>query len=341
MKLNVAALGALITTMLGSVALAQAPGADAPHAEGAALYAARCAACHDHASGRVPPKVLISTPRSAEDVIDTLTRGVMRAQATGLSDAQVRTLAVYLTGKEPQPRAAADANPCPGPVAAQLGAGDWRSWGLDLASSRFQTEPGFRAAQVPHLKLRWTFAYPGRAAFNQPAVIGNLVLTGDTGGRVFALDARSGCTYWSYDAGSLVRTGSVIAEVPAARAPDHQARTVAWFGDDRGTLHAIDVKSGTRLWTLRLDDHPITRLVGTPQLHGATLYAPVSSFEEVAAADPKYHCCTFRGSLVALDAASGRQLWRAYTVRTPAQELKTASGQALSGPAGGAGVAAA
>src|SRR5580704_4872319 len=218
MKLTVAALGALITTTLGSVALAQAPAADAAHAEGAALYAARCAACHDHASGRVPPKVLISITRSAEDVIDTLTLGVMRAQATGLSAAQIKTLAVYLTGKQPQPRAAADANPCPGPVAAQLGAGDWRSWGLDLASSRFQTEPGFSAAQVPHLKLRWTFAYPGRAAFNQPAVVGNLVLTGGTGGRVFALDAKSGCTYWSYDAGSLVRTGIVIAEVPAARA---------------------------------------------------------------------------------------------------------------------------
>lgn len=336
MKLNVAASAALLATFLGAAAPTQAAGADAATAEGAALYASRCAVCHDHASGRVPPKVLISITRSAEDVIDTLSLGVMRSQAAGLSTAQIRNLAVYLTGKEPQPRAAADANPCKTAAAPALTAGDWRSWGLDLASSRFQTEPGFSAAQVPHLKLRWTFAYPGRAAFNQPAVIGNLLLTGGTGGRVFALDARSGCTYWSYDAGSLVRTGIVVAALPAARAPDHQAHTVAWFGDDRGTLHAIDVKDGRRLWTQRLDDHPITRLVGTPQLYGTTLYAPVSSFEEVAAADPKYHCCTFRGSLVALDAGSGRQLWRAYTVRTPAQELKSDSGRSLSGPAGGA-----
>src|ERR1700722_1857321 len=336
MKCNSAALGALSVLMFATAALAQTPAADAAKAEGAGLYAARCAVCHDHASGRVPPKVLISITRSAEDVIDTLSIGVMRSQATGLSAAQIRSLAIYLTGKEPQPRAAADANPCPHSPAPRVGAGDWRSWGLDLASSRFQTEPGFSAAQVPHLKLRWTFAYPGRAAFNQPAVVGNLVLTGGTGGRGFALDAKSGCTYWSYDAGALVRTGIVIAEVPAARAPDHETRTVAWFGDDRGTLHAIDVRDGRRLWTQRLDDHPIARLVGTPQLHGATLYAPVSSFEEVAAADPKYHCCTFRGSLVAVDAGSGRQLWRAYTVRTPAQELKTASGQTLFGPAGGA-----
>src|SRR5580704_5854282 len=150
MKLNFAASGVLaLAAILAYAPQAAADAAQAPQAaDGAALYAQHCAACHDHASGRIPPKVLISITRSAEDVIDTLTLGVMRAQATGLSDAQVRTLAVYLTGKEPQPRAAADANPCPGPVAAQLGAGDWRSWGLDLASSRFQTEPGFSAAQV-------------------------------------------------------------------------------------------------------------------------------------------------------------------------------------------------
>ena len=102
-----------------------------------------------------------------------------------------------------------------------LSAGDWRSWGRDLASSRFQPDPGFSAAQVPQLKLRWTFAYPGRAAFDQPAVVGDLVLTGGTGGRVFALDARTGCTHWSYDAGALVRTGIVIDEITATRSPDH------------------------------------------------------------------------------------------------------------------------
>ena len=310
-----------------------APEATSP--EGAVLYASRCAACHDHASGRVPPKVLISVTRAAEDVIDTLTLGVMRTQAAGLSPAQIRSLAIYITGKEPQPRASPNANPCSGGSAPVLSAGDWRSWGRDLASWRFQSDPGFSAAQVPQLKLRWTFAYPGRAAFNQPAVAGDLVLTGGTGGRVFALDARTGCTHWSYDAGALVRTGIVIDEIPATRSPDHPARLVAWFGDDKGTLHAIDLKDGKRVWAVRIDEHPIARLVGTPQLYAGVLYAPVSSFEEVAAADPKYPCCSFRGSLVALEAATGRQLWRAYTVRTPAAALISASGQKLMGPAGG------
>lgn len=339
MKPKFAPLGALLMTgtlAWASGAGAQTPAAAGPGTNGAALYAARCAACHDHASGRIPPKVLISVTRSAEDVIDTLTLGAMRTQARGLSAEQIRGVAVYLTGKQPAPRAAPNANPCHFATDPQLTGGDWRSWGRDLASSRFQPDPGFGAAQVPRLKLRWTFAYPGRAAFSQPAVAGNVILAGGTGGRLFALDTKTGCTHWSYDAGALVRTGIVIDRVPAERAADHVAHLVAWFGDDKGTLHAIDLKDGRRLWTLRLDEHPITRLVGTPQLYDGILYAPVSSFEEVAAADPKYHCCTFRGSLVAVDAASGKQLWRAYTVRTPASEVKSASGQTLSGPAGGA-----
>lgn len=325
-----AAIGTLLIPAL--TAAADAP---APKPEGAALYAARCAACHDHAADRIPPKVLISITRSAEDVIDTLTLGVMRTQAAGLSAEQIKSLAVFLTGKEPSPRAAANANPCPGAPMPHLSASDWRSWGRDLASSRFQPDPGFSAAQVPNLKLRWSFAYPGRAAFGQPAVIGGLVLTGGTGGRVFALDPKSGCTYWNYDAGALVRTGIVVDEVAAHAAPDHRAHLVAWFGDDKGNLHAIDVRDGKRLWVQRLDEHPIARLVGTPQLHAGILYAPVSSFEEVAAADPKYRCCTFRGSLVALEAATGRFLWRSYTIRTPSAPVSSPSGRTLLGPAGG------
>ncbi len=309
--------------------------ADAAGSEGAAIWAQRCSACHDHAQDRIPPKVLIATTRAPEDVIDTLTLGVMRPQAAGLTDEQIKSIAVYLTNKQPSPRAAADANPCKVPANPQLTPHDWRSWGHDLASSRYQPDGGLSAAQVPQLRLRWTFAFPGRAAFGQPAVIGDMVIAGGTGARVFALNADTGCTYWSYFAGALVRTGIVVGKLSAGQAQDHKEHIAAWFGDDKGILHAVDARDGKQLWTQRLDSHPIARLVGTPQLYSGVLYAPVSSFEEVAAADPKYHCCTFRGSLVAVNAGSGRILWHSYTIRRPAVAAKAASGKELTGPAGG------
>jgi polyvinyl alcohol dehydrogenase (cytochrome) len=339
MKIGACTLMPLIAvaTLFGSAAAAaEEPAAKAADAAaGAALYASRCAACHDHAQDRIPPKVLISTTRAAEDVIDTLTLGAMRPQAAGLSSEQIRAVAVYLTDKEPAPRAAADANPCAAPATPALSPHDWRSWGLDLASSRYQPDGGLSAAQVPRLKLRWTFAFPGRAAFGQPAVVGNMVLAGGTGARVFALDADTGCTYWSYYAGALVRTGIVVGALTAAQSHDHKAHLAAWFGDDQGILHAVDVQDGKPLWTQRLDNHPIARLVGTPQLYSGVLYAPVSSFEEVAAADPSYHCCTFRGSLVAVNAGTGKILWQSYTIRRPATVATAASGKQVTGPAGG------
>ncbi|MBS0366905.1 MAG: PQQ-binding-like beta-propeller repeat protein [Proteobacteria bacterium] len=301
-------------------------------AEGAALYSTHCAACHDHPVDRIPPKVFISTTRTAEDVIDTLTLGAMRTQAEGLSAVQIQALAVYLTGKQPAPRAAADANLCQKPPAVgPASAGDWRSWGRDPVNSRFHPDSGLTAALIPHLKLRWAFAYPGRAAFGQPAVLGKLVIAGGTAGRVFALDLASGCTYWSYDAGALVRTGILIGQI---RDQPGRPRWVAWFGDDRGTLHAVDLRDGKSLWRRSLDPHPMARLLGTPQLHAGILYAPVSSLEEVAAADPKYRCCSFRGSLVALDAATGRKIWQRYTISRPPRPFTT-HGRQMLGPAGG------
>jgi len=339
MRIAVPVLAALLATgtpVVPHLALGNtATDAAHPAPDGAALYFSRCAVCHDHPSDRIPPKVFISTARTAEDVIDTLTSGVMRQQAEGLTTEEISALAVYLTGKQPAPRATATANLCGSSASVRVDASDWRNWGHDLANTRFQPRGGFTAAEVPKLTLRWTFAYPGRAAFGQPAAIGGLVLSGGTAGRVFALDAQSGCTYWSYDAGALVRTGIVVGEIADAARKEEHKRPVAWFGDDKANLHAIDVRTGARIWTVRLDEHPLARLIGTPQLHAGILYAPVSSLEEVAAADPKYACCSFRGSLVALDAASGKVLWRSYTVRTAAKPFATAAGQKLLGPAGG------
>ena len=50
---------------------------------------------------------------------------------------------------------------------------------------------------------------------------------------------------------------------------------------------------------------PLARITGAPTLHEGRLYVPVSSYEEAQGADPQYACCTFRGSLVALDAKTG------------------------------------
>src|SRR5215831_19971541 len=131
--------------------------------EGAALYQERCAVCHDNPQDRVPPLFLIRR-RAAEDVIQTLTTGVMRQQAAGLSADQIRALAVHLTGKQPGtgPRVDPEANLCKAAGGlVELNGPQWSGWGLDLDNSRFQPKPGIRPEDISRLKVKWAFAHPG------------------------------------------------------------------------------------------------------------------------------------------------------------------------------------
>ena len=323
-----APFASLVAVGIGAAPLAAAP-------DGAALYASRCAACHDDPRDRTPPRIYLSTFRTPEEIVSALTEGVMRAQATGLGAGEIRALAVYLTGKEPQETGTpSEANRCrkTGP-ALRPGRWDWNGWGRDLANTRYQPAPGLTARDVPRLRLKWAFGYPGRAAFGQPVMVGTRLFGGGAGGRVFSLDARTGCTHWSYAAGATVRTAVVVGKIPGSGT----RRFGAFFGDDKGRLHAVDASTGKPLWVVTLDDHPLARVLGTPQLHRGRLYATVSSGEEVAAANPKYACCTFRGSVVALDAASGRVIWKSHVIReAPRPTRINSAGTQMYGPAGGA-----
>jgi len=304
-------------------------------AAGAVLWQAHCAACHDHAQGRIPPHVLISTIRSPDDIVFALSEGVMRQQASGLSAADMRSLAIFLTGRAPGAEVFdPDANRCKAPAPPlHLSPQDWNGWGRDASNTRFQPAPGFAAADVPRLELKWSFAFPGTTTFAQPVIVAGRVFAGGPRGRMFALDAHSGCTLWSYAAGALVRTAALIGRVEI----DGRWRMIAYFGDDQANLHAVDADTGARVWTVRVDEHPLARLVGTPRLDEGRLLVPVSSMEEVAAADPRLPCCTFRGSLAALDPATGRKIWQQYTIAEAPHPLPpNAIGTPRYGPAGGA-----
>jgi polyvinyl alcohol dehydrogenase (cytochrome) len=116
-----------------------------------------------------------------------------------------------------------------------------------------------------------------------------------------------------------------------------KAPSAAFFGDDTGTVYALDAQKGTLLWKTQVDSHPLARIVGAPALYGDRLYVAVSSTEDSAAANPGYSCCTFRGSVIALDIAGGRTLWKSYTVlEEPQPTRKNSAGIQEFGPAGAA-----
>ncbi len=213
------------------------------------------------------------------------------------------------------------------------GAGDWNGWGAEASNARYQAQPGLAAGDVPKLKLKWAFGFAGdMRAVGQPAVVGGRVFVGSYSGNVYSLDAATGCIYWSYDAGAIVRTGINVAHINIDRAG---SQWVVYFGDGKGFAHAVDAQTGKGLWKVQMDPHPLARITGTPVFSNGRVYVPVASGEELGSGQPKYQCCTFRGSLAALDAATGKVVWKTYTVSDPPKQYKTnAEGTPMFGPAG-------
>ncbi|MDB5396062.1 MAG: polyvinyl-alcohol dehydrogenase [Rhodospirillales bacterium] len=301
--------------------------------DGGKLFADRCSGCHDHARGRIPPRYMLNR-MWPDQVVTALTTGPMKQQAAGLSQDDIKALVFFLTrmkagAAEPDPKANLCARAA-GPI--DFKRPGWNGWGHDIENTRFQPEPGLAAQDVPRLKLKWAFAYPGSQTIGQPVVVGDRLFVTAVNGRMFSLDAKTGCTFWSFKMDTPVKAAVTIGRMKG----DSSSRTAVYFGDMDGFVSAIDAADGRVLWKAKADPHPLAQVRGSPTLYQGRLYVPISSAEERASGDPGYSCCTFRGGLVALDAATGKIIWKSHTiVETPKKIGKNPAGTDIYGPAGG------
>lgn len=307
---------------------------DLEHAQGTNpgifAFTGHCASCHDSGKDGAPDRYTLNR-NTPEQVYAAITVGSMAMYAKDLGEYEKRVLAVYVGGRPfgsiEAGEASAMPNRCKGESSFNeaAAAGEWNGWGLDNGNSRFQASPGLTAEQVPHLTLKWAFGFPnGNSAYGQPAVVGGRVFVGADTGFVYSLDAESGCVYWSFRAHAGIRTAITIGP-----------KKMAYFGDVKGNVYALHAETGALAWMERADTHPIARITGAPALAEGRLYVPVSSLEESGAGNPKYPCCTFRGSVVAYDALTGKRIWKAYTIPEEPKPLrKTSIGTQLWGPAG-------
>jgi polyvinyl alcohol dehydrogenase (cytochrome) len=323
----------------------QAPSTSAP--TGTQLFEQHCAMCHVSSSGgqRAPDlSVLRNLP--PEEIVNALTIGSMSGQAQGLSDAEKRMIAEAISTQAAGTGASGDAksmpHQCPSnpPLADPSSGAAWNGWGVDAANTRFQkaTDAGISAEQVPRFRLKWAFGIPNGIAYSQPTIASGRVFIGSNNGYVYSLDAATGCVYWSFRAGPGVHTAISISSVKGGSVKGSHPRNFAiYFGDMRANVYALDASTGRLLWKVRVEDHPLAHITGAPQIYKNFLYVPVSSSEEGRSSDVHYSCCTFRGSVVALDAKTGRQVWKTYTISEPPKPTrKNSAGTQLWAPAGAA-----
>jgi polyvinyl alcohol dehydrogenase (cytochrome) len=275
-----------------------------------------------------------------ERVLAAMESGPMISMANRQSAAGRRAIAEFITGKSfthpisilPSPDAMCTA---PAPAFGNPSSGpEWNGWGQNLLNTRFQdaAQAGLSVSEVARLKVKWAFGFPATLDANaHPSIANGRIFIGSTAGIVYSLDASSGCIRWYFKASAGVRSAISFGLIQTGAGP----RYAAFFGDGAAFAYAVDASNGKEIWKTKVEDFPAGHITGSPIFYKNGLFMPVASGEEGAGASPDYECCRFRGSMVALDASTGRQIWKTYTIPEPAHKTKKNKiGTQLWGPSG-------
>jgi polyvinyl alcohol dehydrogenase (cytochrome) len=332
MRYTIPTLALLLVTT--PPAAAQQPAAQ--QSNGSAVFERACATCHQAGQTAVPPPDVLRA-LAPEAIVNSLTNGKMAVQGAALTAAERSAVAQFLTGRAPVAAAASVAtNRCTAatPTADPAQGPAWMAWGNDATNSRFAPQGGLTAAQLPNLKLKWAFGYNGATSARvQPAMAGGKLFAASDNAELHALDPRTGCTYWTFKAESGVRSALTVGPYKTAGRSGY----AVFFGDQRANAYAIDSITGQQIWKRKIDEHPAAAITGAPTIADGKVFVPAQGLnEEGSGGRGQTPCCTFRGSLSALDANTGAVIWKTYTVDEPKLRGKnTRSGQDALGPAGG------
>jgi len=190
----------------------------------------------------------------------------------------------------------------------------WLMPGRDQQGSYFSPLADVNAGNVSKLGFAWDYdLHSTRGIEATPLVIDGVMYTTGNFGRVYALDAATGRGLWSYDP-------QVDGQWGRYACCDAVNRGVVAFGGRLyvgaldGWLHAIDARTGKRIWKVdtligRSEHRPYT-ITGQPLLAGDLVIIGNGGGEFAGA----------RGYISAFDSKTGALRWRFFTVpRDPAQ----------------------
>jgi len=209
---------------------------------------------------------------------------------------------------------------------------DWVSSGHDLGNTRNQPdETILNVANVNQLTVKWVFTSSASVSLTPTVTNGQLYFS-DSAGNFYDIDANTGKVVWQ----TKISDYTGIANDASRTSPAVNGNELI-FGDNLGELGphdgarliAVDRTTGKLLWVTQIDSHKAAIITGPAVVYNRVVYQGVSSAEEQYATDAKYPCCTFRGSMVAVDANTGRIMWRTFTVPDNGGDPNQYSGNAI------------
>ncbi|HEX7478950.1 MAG TPA: PQQ-binding-like beta-propeller repeat protein [Polyangiales bacterium] len=208
----------------------------------------------------------------------------------------------------------------------------WPSAGHDRVNSHNQAqETHINAGNAAKLGVKWMFQ-TGGDVWATPSVDEDSVYFPDAAGNLYSLNRRTGAQRWSTQISQYTHVpGDISRTTPLI------VGNKLIVGDQGGrkfagaTLMAVNKQTGALLWSTKLESQSTAVITQSAIAQGNTIYVGVSSQEELfAAVVPGYKCCSFRGSMLALDANTGAILWKTYMI-SDAAALAGYSGAAVWG----------
>jgi polyvinyl alcohol dehydrogenase (cytochrome) len=308
---------------------------------GATLYQNNCAACHDHpeTTRALPRDTMAQMP--AASILFALTEGKMKVQGAALSEADRNTLVGYLTGGH-GPISNKDEwsqNMMCAPerrVVDLKGPATITTFGYDLFNTRVLTarQAGLTKVQLSNLELAWALAIPGGTTMrSQPAIVGKMVfIPAPDVGALYAFDVSEPakpCIKWVYrtQGNSPLRTSVAYGVLTGGR----QVLAVAGFDT---TIHLLDAKTGTALWTRKTGTYSYSLTTGTPVVLADRIIVPMSQYEIAVAGRNDQVCCNNHGYVLSLSPKDGSQQWRYDTMPDATSIRDRGDGKMLYGPSG-------
>jgi polyvinyl alcohol dehydrogenase (cytochrome) len=191
----------------------------------------------------------------------------------------------------------------------------WPIAGQNLNNTWSQpAEHTISPANVSGLTPKWVFTTGGDVSAT-PTVDGDAVYFPDWGGNLFAVEKESGRLIWSHKISDYDGVDGAISRVsPAVDGDQLILGDIPNFKQvhNGANIISVDRETGALRWMTQVDSHPAAVITGSPVVFDGVVYVGVSSSEETLALDPAYPCCSFRGSIVALDAKNGAMLWKTF-----------------------------
>jgi quinohemoprotein ethanol dehydrogenase len=194
---------------------------------------------------------------------------------------------------------------------------NWPAYGRTFDEAHFSPLTEINRETVPRLNLAWTLDLDVTSNLSTPLAVDGVIYVASGYSLVHAVDAKTGKLLWRHDpevskvAGSKLRAGGGVRGLSFWK-----GRLI--FGTHDGRLVSLDARTGQPVWSVQtLDTGDGAFISGPPRVFndkvvigfGGGDFSPV------------------RGFVTAYDTATGKQLWRWWTV--PGDPAKGFENQAM------------